>query len=67
MGVSSTSNIFLHDISLYVPGGMVATRVGFSDALPVAGLLGMTGFFEHFKVTFDPIAHCVELERIFRA
>jgi hypothetical protein len=67
MGVAGSSNIFLHDISLYAPGGIIATRAGFSDDLPLAGLLGMAGFFEHFKIVFDPIAHCVELERLFRA
>src|ERR1700722_5878135 len=36
---------------------------GFSDELPLAGLLRMVGFFEHFKITFDPTALCVELER----
>jgi len=66
-GVQGPTNIYLHDISLYIPGGLVSTRSGFSDDLPVAGLLGMAGFFEHFKVTFDPTAFRVELERLFRA
>jgi len=66
-GIAGPTNVFLHDISLYVPGGIVAARAGFSDALPLAGLLGMTGFFENFKITFDPTAFRVELERLYRA
>jgi hypothetical protein len=45
----------------------VLARAGFSDSLPIAGLLGMAGFFENFNITFDPIALCVELERLYRA
>jgi hypothetical protein len=41
--------LFLHEIALYVPGGPVTTPAGFSDNLPIAGLLGMMGFFEHFR------------------
>ena len=66
-GITGPVNLYLHDISLYVPGGVVATRAGFSEDLPIAGLLGMLGFFEHFfKVTFDPTALRVEIERLYR-
>lgn len=65
-GIAGPSAIFLHDVSLYAPGGIIATRAGFSDALPVAGLLGMAGFFENFKVLFDSSALCCELERIYQ-
>jgi hypothetical protein len=66
-GVAGPSAIFLHDICLYAPGGIIATRAGFSDALPIAGLLGMAGFFENFKVMFDSTALRCELERIYQA
>lgn len=48
---------------------MVRIEAGFTDKLPVAGLLGMSGFFEHFKITFDPsaIPPGFELERIYKA
>jgi len=46
---------------------MVVIRAGFSDELPIAGILGMNGFFEHFRVIFDPTAQRCELERIFQA
>jgi hypothetical protein len=65
--IDGASSLYLHDISLYLPGGIVPTRAGFSDKLPIAGLLGMTGFFEYFKVTFDPTALQVELERLYSA
>jgi hypothetical protein len=52
-------------VALYVPGGIVNIRAGFSDDLPIAGLLGMNGFFDHFNVYFNPTAHQCELERIF--
>jgi hypothetical protein len=66
-GVAGPSAIFLHDIFLYAPGGIISTRAGFSDALPIAGLLGMSGFFENFKVLFDATTLCCELERIFQS
>jgi len=27
----------------------------------------MSGFFEYFKIIFDPTALCVELDRLYRA
>ena len=67
LGVNGPCKLFLHDIALYAPGGIILTNAGFSDDLPIAGLLGMTGFFENFKIIFDPTAGRVELERLFRA
>jgi hypothetical protein len=46
---------------------LLPTRAGFSDNLPIAGLLGMFGFFEHFIVTFKPTELRVELERVYHA
>jgi hypothetical protein len=65
--IQGPTQIYLHDISLYLPGGIVTARVGFSDVLPVAGLLGMSGFFDHFRITFDPTALHVELVRLYPA
>jgi len=67
LGVAGATRIYLHDISLYAPGGIIATRAGFSDDLPIAGLLGMAGFFENYKISFDPIALQCELERLYQA
>jgi len=67
LGISGTCRTYLHDISLYAPGGIINIRAGFSDDLPIAGLLGMNGFFDHFKVVFDPTAQQCELDRVFLA
>ena len=67
MGISGSQTMYIHEISLYVPGGAVVTRAGFSDDLPLAGLLGMKGFFEHFKILFDPVQQACELERLHKA
>jgi hypothetical protein len=61
------SKTYIHDIALYVPGGVIQIRGAFSEDLPVAGILGMEGFFEHFKLTFDSAARQIVLERIFHA
>lgn len=56
IGVSGKPTaIYLHDISLYIPGGHIfKITAGFSEELPMAAILGRTGFLEHFKVLFDP-------------
>jgi len=66
LGVSGAIEIYLHEITIYIPGGPITTVAGFSDQLSLAGLLGMSGFFEHFKIVFDPTALRAELERIYR-
>lgn len=60
---------YLHNVSLYVMGGIIKVRAGFTDQLPLGGLLGRIGFFEHFKITFDPSSEPpgFEAERIHRA
>jgi hypothetical protein len=67
LGITGPSNTYLHDISLYAPGGIIAIRAGFSADLPVAGILGMIGFFDSFKILFDPAMLRCELERIYKA
>jgi hypothetical protein len=70
-GISGQPNtVYTHRISLYVPGGHVLKiRASFSEELPVAGILGIIGFFENFKITFDPTSTPpgFELERIYKA
>jgi len=68
IGISGKpSQLYVHEISLYVPGGIIPIRAGFTRDLPVAALLGMEGFFEHFRVVFDPTARQCELERLYQA
>ncbi len=66
-GIGGPEETWLHDICLYIPGGPVRITAGFKEKLAVAGLLGMKGFFEHFKITFDSAAQECVLERIFQA
>jgi hypothetical protein len=70
MGISGVAtDIFVHTVSLHVLGSMFKIKAGFSDDLPLAGLLGRLGFFEHFKITFDSSNNPpgFDLERIYRA
>ena len=67
MGIAGPMELFLHDVTIYIPGGPIVTRAAFSDNLALAGLLGMLGFFEHFKITFDSTELQVELERLYRS
>jgi hypothetical protein len=66
-GIGGPEETWLHDITLYIPGGPIQICAGFKEKLSVAGLLGMTGFFDSFKVTFDCAAKECLLERIFQA
>ena len=66
-GIGGLSDTYLHDIALYIPGGLVTIKAAFKDDLPIAALLGMNGFFEHFVVTFNQNALMCEIERVFRA
>ena len=66
-GIGGAETVYLHEVLLHIPGGAVNVVAGFKENLPVAGLLGMVGFFEHFKITFDTASLVCELERVFRA
>jgi hypothetical protein len=65
-GIGGHQDVWVHPIVLYVGDSALNIRAGFAENLPVAGLLGRIGFFEHFKITFDPSSNPpgVELERI---
>jgi hypothetical protein len=67
LGVAGSTTAYIHPISLFVPGGPIRIRASFSDELPIAGLLGMSGFFDHFRITFESRAQYCELERLFIA
>jgi len=67
IGINGPSNVYMHDVALYAPGGIIMVRAGFSNELPILGLLGMSGFFDHFKITFDPTSRTCTLDRIFLA
>lgn len=67
LGISGLDITYLHDVVLYIPGGAVIMKAGFKENLPLAGLLGMQGFFEHFVITFDHNALACNLQRIAHA
>jgi hypothetical protein len=50
----ASGQVYYHNVKLCVGADIIKIRAGFSDAIPVAGLLGRHGFFEHFSVLFDP-------------
>ena len=68
-GIGGQSEVWVHPISLFVGEHVLQLNAAFSETLPVAGLLGRSGFFEHFRITFDPAGHPpgLELERIYKA
>jgi hypothetical protein len=65
-GIGGQQETWIHDVTLYIPGGAVVVKAGFTETLPVAGLLGMNGFFEHFSITFNPAKLECELKRVYR-
>jgi hypothetical protein len=67
MGIDNVSKTYIHEISLYAPGGPIKIKAGFMEGLRVAGLLGMNGFFEHFVVKFEVSELAFEIERVYRA
>lgn len=66
-GIGGQEEVWLHKIRLYIPGGPVDITAGFKENLPVSGLLGTAGFFEHFKITFEGDVKQCTLERIYYA
>lgn len=67
IGIAGSTPTYLHNIHLYAPGGIIEVSAGFSRSLPLAGVLGIKGFFEHSRILFDAAGQCCELERIHRA
>ena len=65
-GIGGTEKIWLHPVTLHIPEGPVRVLAGFMKNLPVAGLLGMAGFFEHYTVTFDWTMKESVLQRVYR-
>lgn len=61
--------VYYHRVKLNVASQIIPISAGFSAQLSVAAILGRHGFFEHFKVVFDPssIPPGLTIERIYRA
>lgn len=63
-GIGGQEETWVHDLTLYIPGGPVQIRASFKENLPIAGLLGTNGFFEHFNITFEAQAKRCILDRL---
>jgi hypothetical protein len=65
-GIGGEQDAWVHPVVLYVGEHAISIRAAFVEILPLSGLLGRIGFFEHFKITFDPSCNPpgLELERI---
>ncbi|HEX3587492.1 MAG TPA: retropepsin-like aspartic protease [Candidatus Angelobacter sp.] len=65
----STMDLYAHDIRLHIGADNFKITGYFSDQLPLPCLLGRSGFFENYIVTFDPTETNpgFELTRVLRA
>jgi len=66
LGISGVRAVLFQKIVLHVAGEALTIRAGFCDGLPVPGLLGRKGFFDQFRLMFDPTSEPagLEIERI---
>jgi len=65
-----SESFYFHKISLYVETDWrIEVMAGFSKKLNASGILGRTGFFDAFKITFDHSGHppAFEIARISKA
>ena len=62
------ADVFFQDVSLYVGADIIRIKAAFCDQLSAAGILGRTGFFDNFIVTFDHSGTppCFEIQRVGR-
>jgi hypothetical protein len=61
---------YFHRVKLNIESNwMIDVHAGFIKKLSVAGIVGRTGFFDNFRVSFDQSTspHFFEIERIERA
>lgn len=68
-GVGGFAEVWIAPVTLHFGPWLIEIKACFMPGLPVAGLLGRRGFFEHFKITFDPIGPepGMEFERVYRS
>lgn len=65
----AVGEMYFHRVKLCVPGTIIQIVAGFSSQLSVAGILGRSGFFDNYTVTFDPCSTPpgMEIVRVARA
>jgi hypothetical protein len=68
IGIGGVQSVWVHPIVLYMGEHALPIEAAFVETLPMSGLLGRIGFFEHFKITFDPTSDPpgLELERVLK-
>lgn len=69
IGIGGKQEVWVHSVQLFIGSDLLAIDAAFAPGLPLGGLLGRSGFFESYKVTFDPAPNPpeMELERVYRA
>src|ERR1700693_280562 len=50
----AVGEMYFHKVKLCLPGTIIEVVAGFSAKLSVAGILGRSGFFDHYTVQVDP-------------
>jgi hypothetical protein len=65
----ATGKMWFHKVKLCLPGTIIEVMAGFSKKLAVAGMLGRSGFFDNYIVTFDPCNNPpgLEIQRVGKA
>jgi len=69
VGRNTAIPVYYHDVYILVGvDWKICVRAGFSNELSVAGILGRTGFFDHFRLLFDhtdvpPVLEIHKIER----
>jgi hypothetical protein len=53
-GVGVAQDVWVHSVQLFVGDQILEIEAAFAKELLIAGVLGRSGFFEHFRITFDP-------------
>ena len=63
--VGDAKDVYFHNVGLFVGSELIRIKAAFCDELSVAGVLGRTGFFDNFIVTFNQAdVPFVEVQRI---
>jgi hypothetical protein len=67
-GVGGAQDVWVHSVQLFVGDQILEIEAAFAKELPIAGVLGRSGFFEHFRITFDPASDPpgLDIERVYK-
>ena len=65
----AVGKMYFHKVKLCLPGTIIDVMAGFSTQLSVAGILGRSGFFDNYTVTFDSCSDPpgLDIQRVGRA